>query len=362
MIRQYLLKAHKAQCRFFEAMSRLLPVPKDRIRVHHGADPWGVGGPTVKIQRMQKYFPDHPLNFNIIYTVSGRVSPGVCTKSKKRGVKIVQHINSVYNGIYRPRNYNELNQPFKKIYDMADHVVFGSRHAKDGAERFLGKCKAPYSIIYNSIDMSHFKPQERPENRCNIMTIGHYIRHRIEPIIRAMPFVLKTIPNARLIIAGPLRKGKGIFDCSPKSLLKLAKELRVDNIQYIPYFTQEKAPSIYALGDIMIHIMHMDWTPNTVIESMACGLPVLHSGNGGVPEITGDTGVSLDMPYDWYNIHSPDPEHLAEKIIETYESRKELGKAARSFTVKRYDLNNWVRQHETIFEGLFKKFTAKRYA
>ncbi len=339
-------------------MSRYLALPVDQVRVHHGANSWEIGGPNVKIQRMQEYFPDHALRFNIIYTVSARVSSKVCASAKKRGVKIVQHVNSVYNPIYRP-NYEELNRPFQEIHKIADHVVFGSEHAKSSAERFLGKCLAPYSIIYNSIDMSHFVPQKRPDSRFNIMVIGHYIRHRIEPLIRAIPYVTKIFPHAKLIIAGPLRKGEGIFNSSWESFGGLIKELRVENIEYIPRFTQKEAPSIYALGDIMIHIMHMDWTPNTVIESMACGLPVLHSGNGGLPEIVGDAGLSLDMPYDWNNIHSADPETLAEKIIQLYEIRKEKAEIGRSVAVDRYDLRNWIKKHQEIFERLVSDKTTR---
>lgn len=352
LIRSALQKIHRVRSIALEHLSNVLPLPENKIRVHHGADPWAIGGPSVKLQRMQKYFPDHPVRFNIIYTVSAKVSPRVCLEAKKRGVKIVQHINSIYNAIYRP-NYEEMNRPFKEIYKMADHVVFGSRHAKESSEKFFGKCAASSSIIYNSIDMSHFTFQKRPENRFHVMVIGHYIRHRIEPLIRAMPYLTKKVPNAKLIIAGPLRPGKGIFDCSKESFERLARELKVDNIEYIPRFTQEEAPSIYALGDIMVHIMHMDWTPNTVIESMACGLPVLHSGNGGVPEIVGDGGLSLDMPQDWEKIHSPEPQILAEKIIELYEMRKEKAELARELAVRRYDLNTWTHRHREIFEGLF---------
>lgn len=350
--RSTLQKAHRMNTLLLERLSNFLPVPEDKIRVHHGADPWATGGPSVKIQRMQKDFPDHPLRYNIIYTVSARVSSKVCSDAKNRGVKIVQHINSLYNAVYRP-NYEELNRPFKEIYEMADHVVFGSRHAKESAERFFGKCQAPDSIIYNSIDMSHFTFQKRPENRFNVMVIGHYIRHRIEPLIRAMPYLTKKVPGAKLIIAGPLRAGEGIFNSSWESFQPLIKELKIDNIEYIPRFTQEEAPSIYSMGDIMVHIMHMDWTPNTVIESMACGLPVLHSGNGGLPEIIGDGGLSLDMPYDWGNIHSPEPELLAKKIIELYEIRKEKAELAREIAVKRYDLKEWISRHTEIFGGLF---------
>ncbi len=352
MTSSVLQKTHKASCRFFEEISRFLPVPRDTIRVHHGADPWSIGGPNVKIQRMHKYFPEHSVRFNIIYTVSNRVSSAVCIKAKQRRIKIVQHINSVYDAIYR-QNYTELNKPLNEIYKIADHIVFGSNYAKERTEYYFGKCNSSYSVIYNSVDLNHFTPQKKPDNRFNILAIGgHYIRHRIEPLIRAMPFVTKEFPKAMLIIAGQLHKGEGIFNCSKESFETLARDHNVTNIEFLPQYTQAMAPDIINLGDIVVHLKHMDWTPNTVIESMACGLPTLHSGNGGLPEIAGESGLSLDLPNDWNEMHSPDPQLLAEKIIELYEIRHEKGNIARDIAEKHYDLKAWVSEHQQIFEGL----------
>ncbi len=353
MVKTFLRASYKIKCKFLEKLSLFLPVPRDRVRVHHGAEPWGIGGPSVKLQRMQKYFPDYPIRYNIIYSVSAIVSSAVCTTAQKKGVKIVQHINSVYHPAYRT-NCDELNRPFKKIYEIADYIVFGSNFAKEGAEQYLGKCNTHYNIIYNSVDTSHFTPQNKSMNRFNILSIGvHSIKHRIEPLILAMPYIKKIYPYAKLIIVGPLMGGEGIFNCSQKSIVKLLREVGIDeNIEFYPQYTQENAPIMNGLGDILVHLKHMDWTPNTVIESMACGLPILHTGNGGLPEIVGEAGLSLNMPYDWNTIHTPEPKLLAERIMQLYEIRKEKGEIAREIAVERYDLENWAKKHHQIFESL----------
>ena len=96
----------------------------------------------------------------------------------------------------------------------------------------------------------------------------------------------------------------------------------------------------------------MDWTPNTVIEGMACGLPIVHTGNGGLNEIVQNAGVSLELPYSWDNIHVPDPMILASRIIEAYEDRTNLGKIAREIAVEKYDIRKWVEKHRKIFQEL----------
>ena len=100
--------------------------------VHHAGGHQGIGGPTIKLWRMQRYFPDTPTGYNIIYSVSGRISADVCRKAQRRGVKVVCHVNSVFHPAYRP-NYEQLNAPIAAIHALADHVVYGSPAAEEGA-------------------------------------------------------------------------------------------------------------------------------------------------------------------------------------------------------------------------------------
>ncbi|GAG97809.1 unnamed protein product, partial [marine sediment metagenome] len=274
---------------------------------------------------MVKYFPNFNENMNIIYTVSGSVPFSECLKAKKKGIPIIQHINSVYHPAYR-KNFEKMNEEIRKIFNIADYYVFGSEYAKEGARRYLGEINKPSSIIFNAVDLNHFAPVKRPDKRCNILVIGrHYIRHRIEPVIRAMPYINKLIPQARLIIAGELISGEGIFNCSKDSMLDIVKEVGVNNIEYLGSYNQNEAPSLYNMGDILVHTKHMDWTPNTVIEGMACGLPIVYSGNGGISELVCDAGISLELPFDWDNLHEPSPDQLARAVVKAFKNKNKLG-------------------------------------
>ena len=239
---------------------------------------------------------------------------------------------------------------------MADHVVYGSRFAKEASALYLGKSDAPSTKIYNAVDTTHFRPISQKDNDSfNVLAIGvHYIQHRLKPLIQAMPIVRKTYPNARLIIAGPLVEGTDIYDCGEKTIHAVAEESGFYDIDYMGEYTQDEAPSIYSRASVMVHLKHMDWTPNTVIEAMACGLPIVHAGNGGLPELVGETGVSLDLPFDWHTIHTPDLELLAQRIIEAYGNRKRLGRIARQMAVERYDVKLWVELHQSIFQQILE--------
>ncbi len=326
------------------------PVDRRRLRVRHGGGLPGVGGPAVKLWRMQRYFPDTPRRYNIIYTVSGSVSEVECRWARRLGIPVVCHVNSCWHPAYA-QDWQWRNRKFVNIHnELADFIVYGSQQARVGANRYLGPTTAPYEIIYNAVDTAHFQPGPAPDPaRFNVLVIGlHSLPHRIEPVIRAMPYIQRHYPQVRLIVAGRLVSAQE----SLARFTRLMSQARFDAVEFTGQYTQAEAPAIYAGGDVMVHLKHMDWTPNTVIEGMACGLPVVHTGNGGLPELVGQAGLSLGLPADWDKIHTPAPEKLAETIVRAYEKRAALGEAARKMAVSRYDIESWLARHRAIFEEL----------
>jgi glycosyltransferase involved in cell wall biosynthesis len=333
-------------------INSLLSVPRSEIRVHHGGGAGSVGGPAVKLWRMQKYFPDRPYRYNLVYSVSAKVPPVVCRHAKKRGINIVSHVNSIFHAAYRP-NFEQMNRPIAEVYKMADHVVFGSEHARSAALQLLGESSAPSSTVYNAVDVNHFTPTEKPDGRLNVLVIGiQTFRHVLESVIRAMPFVIKVRPEARLIVAGQLSEGHGISDCALSTFRRIASEVGLNRIEFLGRYSQQDAPKLYGLGDVQVHMKHMDWTPNTVTEGMSCGLPILHTGNGGVGEIVGDAGLSLALPPDWECIQTPGAELLASSILQLSEVAAEKGRLARRRAEQLFSMETWVETHKKLFTQL----------
>ena len=83
-----------------------------------------------------------------------------------------------------------------------------------------------------------------------------------------------------------------------------------DNITFLGHVSHEDLPSYYNMADILTLPSDMEGIPMVILESLACGTPVVSSNVGGIPDIiaNGINGIVLD---------DLSPDQLASAIIET---------------------------------------------
>ncbi len=113
-------------------------------------------------------------------------------------------------------------------------------------------------------------------------------------------------------------------------------------VRFVPY---KKDPGLvaryYRAADIYIHAARADTFPNSVIEALACGTPVVATHVGGIPEQIkeGETGF-LTPP--------GDPQAMAlriEQLLTDLELRRRVGRSAAQDASNRFDLNHQVDQY-----------------
>lgn len=138
-------------------------------------------------------------------------------------------------------------------------------------------------IIPNIINLERFRPKNA--EMLNASSTPHIVVTRnLEPIygiptaIKAISILQKTWPNVRLSIAGsgPQRR----------ELEELVEQL---NLGEVVIFTGKLNPdevaALYQQADVMLNPTTVDNMPNSVLESLACGVPVVTTNVGGVPYI-----------------------------------------------------------------------------
>ena len=156
----------------------------------------------------------------------------------------------------------------------------------------------------------------------------------LDYLIRTVPGVRERCPQARFALVGTGRvEGE---------LKSLAAELGVDDVVTFPGFRSE-APDILRSFDIVAHpSVSTEGFPNSIVEAMACGRPVIGSKIAGIPEavIHGRTGLLVEPR---------DEGALMEAIrglISDADLRREMGKAAREEAERRFDLRGQMTELE----------------
>lgn len=140
----------------------------------------------------------------------------------------------------------------------------------------LGVDSQRVTSLRNGVDLELFRPIERKENeQFTLLTVGHLVPVKgQELIIGALPL----LPGVRLVIAGdgPDRK----------KLEARARALNVDErVQFLGAVAQAELRGHYGSADALVLASSREGWANVLLESMACGTPVVASRVYGTPEV-----------------------------------------------------------------------------
>ncbi len=146
-------------------------------------------------------------------------------------------------------------------------------------------------IIPNIIDLDRFKscPQRRKRYQSGphlVVTRNLESIYNIQTAIYAVSILSKTVSGVRLYVAGdgPQRA----------QLHELVRQLELeDTVTFTGKLTPEEIANLYQEADIMLNPTTVDNMPNSVLESLACGIPVITTDVGGIPFIVEDGKTAL---------------------------------------------------------------------
>lgn len=104
---------------------------------------------------------------------------------------------------------------------------------------------------------------------------------------------------------------------------------------------------IYNASNLFVIPSLQDNLPNTIVESMACGTPVVGFANGGIPEM-------ITHQQNGYLVPSENTDELAAGISYVLDNRDMLSAPAREFTVAKYHPEQVARQYIQVYRDLLQ--------
>jgi glycosyltransferase involved in cell wall biosynthesis len=153
----------------------------------------------------------------------------------------------------------------------------------------LGVADEKITVLRNGVDLAAFRPEARAATESAgpiLLSVGNLVNGKGHDVaIRAVA----GIAGARLVIVGdgPLRH----------ELVALAQGQQVaERVTFLGQVDQDALRTCYNTADATILASAREGMPNVVLESLACGTPVIASHVGGIPEVlTSDVaGVLLE--------------------------------------------------------------------
>lgn len=127
-------------------------------------------------------------------------------------------------------------------------------------------------------------------------------------LIRAFASISCNYPTMKLLLAG---NGALLSECK-----KLVKALKVEKqIRFLGYV--DRMESLYPLCDVSVTCSRIEGLPFNVMESMACGLPVIASDIKGHRELVVPEKTGFLFPLD-------DQAALEQQLISAYQNREQF--------------------------------------
>lgn len=271
------------------------------------------------------------------------VPPGV------KGKTIVTVHDMVYKAFpetVRGRTKLMLNMGLKSSMKRADIIVTDSEFSRSEIIRYFPEHEEKLRVVPCGVDSSRFFPctdRERIEAVKSSLDIeGDYFlylgtiepRKNLERLIKAYGhFADEAGENApRLVLAG----GKGwLYDGIFARVRSMGLEDKVIFTKYVP--SEDMTPLMCgALAFVFPSVYEGFGMPP--LEAMACGVPVLCSGEASLPEVTGDCAVICDA----YSVKS-----ITQGLIRLWEDkalREELSKKG----LERAGQFTWERSAELL--------------
>jgi glycosyltransferase involved in cell wall biosynthesis len=322
-------------------------------------------GGRVKLIALDSAFPETQ-NANLLYLVSSALPSNYrywVERAISQKIPIVLNQNGVATPGWAGNETDAVNAPLRWVLERAVYVLYQSEFCRKSADLFIGRAKGATRIAYNAVDLNLFSPAREKSNRPLTILLGgsQYQKYRVTSALEALASVRKAIPDARLLISG-----KVDWQNDPKrsstEAMEIAKKLGVsESVRFTGTFLQADAPALYREADLLLHPKYNDPCPTAVIEALACGLGVVHSQSGGLPELVDEScGVGVPVPESYETDHMPPAEAWADALVKAAARLPEMRAAARKRAEVRFGIDRWLDLHGEVFRTVISAVSAKR--
>jgi glycosyltransferase involved in cell wall biosynthesis len=290
--------------------------------------------------------------YQAVLVIGGTRNLAGLWRVRRQGISVIQRLDGM-NWLHRKRptgikhylraEYGNLILTLIRS-QLADRIVYQSSFSMRWWEQAHGPTPASWQVVYNGVDLTRYRPEtytQRPADHFLMLvvegTIGGGYEMGLETAIQLVQRINQTDlgggKTVKLLVAGSVS-------------LALREEWTAKSRMSLIFTGQLPAESIPDLDRSAHLLFSADLNPacpNSVIEALACGLPVVAFNTGALPElVTGDSGRIVPYGGDPWRLDPPDVDALAQAAREVLNDQGKFRSAARQRAEQAFSLDKMV--------------------
>ena len=213
----------------------------------------------------------------------------------------------------------------------------------------LGLDKRQMASIVNGVDTTYFAPNEQKvtapievkQASGKAVFVGRLTTQKgVDLLLRAWA---QLVEPRQLILVGE--------GAERSSLEALGSELDLDNVTFTG--STNDVRSYLQQADLFVLPSRSEGIPNALLEAMACGLPVVASAVGGIPDVVQDGESGLLVPPD----DVPALAGAIGRLLADSDLRRQMGQKARQRVESDYSLQSTTNRHLELYREVTRSKT-----
>ncbi len=271
----------------------------------------------------------------------------------RRGPRVIVRLHTAWifvdrmNGIVPDRRKRLIYLQEALSIRAADRVTAPSRAVIDLTKTWTHIGRTEIGVVPNPVNSATYSPPPAPPRTEEILVVGRLEVNKGSAVLeQAMPLILRRRPSASFRIVGK----DGTAPCGRSWRQRILDALTPAERPRVLFEQTSRVELIERYRQAPLCLLPSLWEnfPYAVLEAMACGVPVVASRTGGVPELVDDGVTGVLVP-------PCDPAALTEAVCSLLEDaalRQRMSRAARERVQERFRVESVVPRMLAVYRAV----------
>jgi glycosyltransferase involved in cell wall biosynthesis len=273
-------------------------------------------------------------------------------------------VGSERNSDYIPKRRHALALRLTRPWCAA--IIANSNAGRRFRMRVFRAAPESVFVVHNGVDVDRFAPSGPELARArvgldpDVPVVGIFASFKVQKnhpmFFRMAKRVLVEHPRALFpCVGGALHEGLQGSDAHEARMREMVRELGIErSVRFAG--NQDEPQHWYAACDVTVLTSRREGTPNALLESMACGVPVVTTDVADHAFVVPEGRAGFVVPYD-------DDRAMAERVLRLLArpaERREMGRAARAWVEGEFSLARLAEKTVAVYRAVLDRRGPRR--